>query len=355
MEEKNWKTFGCMPDGTPVEEYTLRHGALSCQIITYGGAVRTLTVPDRAGNLVDVVLGFDTLEDYFAHNKYFGALIGRFANRIGDSRFTLNGQEYLLRANDGVNHLHGGPAGFDKQVWTAEGHAADKLVLSLYSPDGQEGYPGGLSVQVTYTLTGNGLELDYQAECDQDTLCNLTNHSYFNLSGHNSGPVADQYIQLFAGRYTPADGGSIPTGTVEPVDGTPMDLRRPQPISAQADDSFGQLALAGGYDHNWVIDGWDGTLRPAARAWSPDTGIVMEVLTTLPGVQFYSGNFLNGCPPGKDGAPYQRRWGFCLETQFFPDAPNHANFPPAVLHAGMKYCSKTVFHFDTADGPEQNL
>lgn len=349
MEERNRAVFGRMPDGTAVEELTLRDGAYTCQILTYGGAVRGLTVPDRAGNPVDVALGFDSLEDYRNHDKYIGALVGRYANRIGGACFTLNGREYPLAANNGPNALHGGLTGFNAQVWTVDKLTENAVTLSLFSPDGQEGYPGNLSVRVTYTLADGALSIDYWAECDQDTVCSLTNHTYFNLSGHQSGPVAGQYIKLMAGHYTPADSGSIPTGEVAAVDGTPMDLRTAQPIGEHIDDPFEQLVFAKGYDHNWVIDGWDGSLRPAARAWSPDTGILMETLTTLPGVQFYAGNFLGGCPAGKGGAPYADRWGFALEAQYFPDSPNKPGFPSTVLKAGAEYRSRTVYRFGTLD------
>lgn len=349
METLNKQGFGHMPDGTPVEQVTLRDGALCCEIITYGGAVRSLTVPDRNGQPVDVVLGFDTLEDYRAQDKYMGALVGRYANRIGGSRFTLNGTQYALPANEGANHLHGGPNGFDKQVWAIKDLRENAVTLTLFSPDGQEGYPGSLSIEVTYTLARPALEIEYRARCDRDTLCNPTNHTYFNLSGHASGPVEGQHIQVLAGRYTPVAEGSIPTGAVAPVDGTPMDLRTPQPIGAHVNDPFDQLLLTGGYDHNWAIDGWDGTLRPAARVWSPDTGIRLEVQTTLPGIQFYAGNFVEGCPAGKNGAVYGRRGGFCLESQYYPDSPNQPSFPSAVLSAGAEYRSRTVFQFDTAN------
>ena len=286
MDTEN-RIFGHMPDGTPVEEIVLRDGAVSCRIITYGGALRGLTVPDRAGSPVDVVLGFDTLEDYRLQGKYIGALIGRYANRIGGSRFSLGGQGYPLRANDGPNHLHGGPEGFDKQVWTIEHQTERSLTLGLVSPDGQEGYPGTLSVRVTYTLQGGELRLDYAAQTDRLTLCNLTNHAYFNLSGHQSGPVNGQLIQLFCGRYTPTAAGSIPTGAVARVDGTPMDLRAAQPIGAHADAPFEQLALAGGYDHNWAVDGWDGiSLKPAWRlstSPTPPTGRISPLPPWRPG------------------------------------------------------------------------
>ncbi len=352
------RVFGQMPDGAVVEELTLRalgpgDDKYVCKIITYGGAVRSLTMPGRDGNPVDVVLGFDTLEDYRAQDKYIGALVGRYANRIGGARFTLNGVEYPLAANDGANSLHGGNTGFDKQVWTVEEFGGSSAVLSLVSPDGQEGYPGTLSVRVGYTLSDGGLAIKYWARCDRDTVCNLTNHCYFNLSGHASGPVTGQYIRVAASRYTPTRPGSIPTGEVAPVDGTPMDLRRAQKIGDHIDAPFEQLAMAGGYDHNWVIDGCGKRpLSCAAAAWSPDTGIAMDVSTTLPGVQFYAGNFLKGCPAGKGGAAYGDRHGFCLETQFYPDSPNRPGFPSCVLKAGEEYHSTTIFSFSHLDSPE---
>lgn len=338
--------FGRMPDGTAVERYTLRAGALSCGVITFGGSLQSLRVPDRTGKPVDVLLGFDTLEPYLRHGKSMGALVGRYANRIGGAKFTLNGETFRLAANDnGVNHLHGGLAGFNKRVWTVEDAGEDRLTLSLFSPDGEEGYPGNLTVRVTYTLTEEGLTIGYRAECDRDTVCNLTNHAYFNLSGHGSGPVTDQTIQLLADRYTPTDPLSIPTGEIAPVEGTPMDLRKPVPIGARIGEDFPQLLQAGGYDHNWIPNGEPGRLRPIARAASAATGISMEVLSTLPGVQFYTGNYLDGCPAGKDGAPYGSRWGFCLETQFYPDSPNHENFPSCVLRPGEVFDHTAVFRF----------
>lgn len=341
----NRKPFGAMPDGTTVEELTLRDGGFTCSVLTYGGAVRTLTVPGRDGP-VDVALGFDSLEDYRKQDKFLGALVGRYANRIGGARFTLEGRAYPLAANDnGVNHLHGGLVGFDKKVWAVEALEENTVTLSLTSPDGEEGYPGTLRVNVTYTLKDGGLEIAYEAVTDRTTVCNLTNHTYFNLSGHNSGPVTDQLIQIYAGRCTTAGLGLIPTGEIAPVDGTPMDLRTLTPIGAHIGEPFEQLRLGGGYDHNWVIDGWDGTLRPAARAASPRTGVTMEAETTLPGIQFYAGNFLGGCPAGKGGAAYAGRWGFCLETQYFPDTPNHENFPSCVLRPGEVWRAVTVYRF----------
>lgn len=352
MDKQNKTVFGRMPDGVQVDLITLRDGSFACEIITYGGAVRSLIVPDQEGKPVDVALGFDRLEDYMAQDKFIGALVGRYANRIGGAKFTLNGVEYSLAVNDGPNALHGGAVGFDKQVWTVDELTDNSVTLSLVSPHMQEGYPGTLSVWVTYTLADGGLSIDYWGKCDQDTIFNPTNHSYFNLSGHGSGSVEGQHIRLNASRYTPTVPGSIPTGEIAAVEGTPMDLRTARPIGERIDEPFPQLVMAGGYDHNWAVDGWDGsgrqgTLRPAAWAWSPNTGIAMEVFTTLPGVQFYAGNYLDGCPAGKGGAPYAKRWGFCLETQFFPDSPNQPGFPSCVLRAGEEYHSTTLYRFPT--------
>lgn len=346
MDYNNIHPFGKMPDGTSVDEITLICGQNTCSVITYGGALRTLLIPDHNGRLVDVVLGFDTLSDYLAQDKYMGALIGRYANRIGNSSFTLNDVTYPLVANEGDNHLHGGAVGFDKQVWTVESCSQNVLTLALFSPDGQEGYPGNLQVKATYALTEHALTLSYWARCDKDTVCNLTNHAYFNLNGHQSGPVGEQYIQIFADAYTPTNVGSIPTGEIASVEGTPMDLRQGEKIATYADDEFTQLKLAGGYDHNWVLSSSPQKLTRAAKAWSKESGIVMETLTTLPGIQFYSGNYLDGSPCGKGGTPYARRWGFCLETQFFPDTPNQPEFPSALLCKGEKYCSTTMYNFE---------
>lgn len=335
--------FGTTKSGDAVTRYLLEDGSLAVSILDYGGTVQALTVPDRTGKPIDIVLGMDTVCGYEAQNKFLGALIGRCANRIAQGRFSLNGKDYALRCNDGSNHLHGG-LGFDKRIWQAAANGSS-LQLRLHSADGDEGYPGNLDVQVTYTLEHGALMLDYWAKSDADTICNLTNHTYFNLSGHGSGSVASQYIRLFAGQYTPADALSIPTGAIDSVANTPMDLRTSQIIGDGIDRDFDQLRFAGGFDHNWVIDGASNQLRPAAEAFSPVTGIRMRTETTMPGIQFYSGNYLDGCPIGKGGAAYGKRCGFCLETQFFPDAMHHPAFPQPVLHAGDIYHQQTVYRF----------
>lgn len=327
----------------------LENGGLSCEILTYGGALRCLNVPDRNGRSVDVVLGFDSLEDYMEQTGFLGALIGRFGNRIGNAEFKLDGKRYELFKNDGANHLHGGRRGFDKRIWKIEARDDTKLALSLVSEDGEEGYPGRLEVYVLYELKEDALEISYRAFSDADTLCNLTNHAYFNLSGHDSGTVEKQLIKINASHYTPTDAGLIPTGEIADVTGTPMDLREPVVIGERADLDFEALRFGGGFDHNYAIDGADGTLRLAAVAESRETGIVLETWTTLPGVQFYSGNGMAGLPKGKNGAPYDRRWGFCLETQVYPDAPHHVNFPSALLKKGAEYRTKTVYRFAHKD------
>ena len=340
----NITPFGILPDGDEARCVALSGGGLEAEVLTYGGALRSLRVPSRRGPL-DVALGFDSLEAYRAQTGFCGAIVGRCANRIGGSRFTLGGREYLLPKNDGENHLHGGPAALDKRSWTIEDVRPSRRGLSLVSADGDAGYPGRLDVRVTYTLADGALAIDYRAVSDADTVCNLTSHAYFNLSGHGSGPVSTQRVSIFGDAYTPTDAALIPTGAIEPVEGTPMDLRAGVVIGEGADVPFEALRLAGGFDQNWAVSGEAGTLRPAARAVSDETGVCMDVLTTQPGVQFYSGNGMDGFPRGKGGAPYARRWGFCLETQAFPDAVNHPNFPSPVLKKGAEYHHRTVFRF----------
>jgi aldose 1-epimerase len=313
--------FGALPDGTPLALYTLSGaGNLRAAISDYGGTVVSLLVPDAAGALADVLLGFDGPEGYLARNPYFGCIVGRVGNRIAGGRFSLSGQEHVLARNDGQNHLHGGLRGFDKVVWAAR-------PLST----------------VTYTLLADALRIDYQASTDRPTHVNLTNHAYFDLDG--TGSILDHELTLHAGRFTAVGPGLIPTGELRGVAGTPFDFRAPARIGARIDLPDPQLQLAGGYDHNWVIDGAVPGPRPCARVRGPRSGRVMEVLTTEPGVQFYSGNFLDGSLRGKGGRPYPRRSGLCLETQHFPDTPNQPSFPSTVLGPGERYRSTTVYRF----------
>ena len=344
MEKQFAVPFGTTRDGEQVQELILDNGVLSCGVLTFGAALRRLTVPGREAG-TDVVLGYDTLAEYETEDGYLGAVVGRFANRIARGSFSLNERTYRLAVNNGPNHLHGGIRGYSHRVWSVRELTGAKAVLTLDSPDGEEGYPGHLRIAVTYALEGNALSIRYEGVSDRDTPCNLTNHSYFNLAGQGSGPVLDQLIQLRAAYYTPADETSIPLGAVEQVEGTPMDLRRPTPIGAHIDEPFQQLQWSRGYDHNFVVDGQPGVLRPAARAYSGASGIAMEVETTSPGLQFYTANFIDPGRRGKAGAVYGPRHGFCLETQHFPDAPNQPGFPSCILSAGEKYSQTTRFVF----------
>lgn len=336
--------FGAARDGRAVDEIILDNGILRCSLLTYGAALRGLVAQGRRGP-VDTVLGFDRMEDYEAQDQFMGAVVGRYANRIAGGRFTLDGQSYILDRNDGENHLHGGPAGFFSKVWKVEPWGEYGAAFSCESGDMEEGYPGRLKVSVTYCLEGGALRLSYRAAADRATICNLTNHANFNLNGHNAGGAMDQLLTLHASCYTPVGPGSIPTGVIAPVEGTPMDFRSPVAIGARIGQPFRQLELCSGYDHNWVVDGEPGTLRPAAVLEGAESGIRMEVETTLPGIQFYAGNYMAGCPAGKGGAEYGRRDAVCLETQFFPDTPNRPEFPQCVLRPGEAWEHETVFRF----------
>ena len=332
--------FGATSDGRAVELWTLRAGDCAAQVLTYGGILRSWTVP-APGGARDIVLGCETLADYERQDKYLGALVGRVANRIGGAAFELNGNRYPLAANNGPNCLHGGVRGFNQAVWRARTENG-ALVLTHVSPDGDEGFPGTLTAEVTCSLTEDGaLTLDYRAESDADTLCSLTNHSYFNLLGHSAGSLEGQSIQIFADALTEADGNSTPTGRLLPVAGTPFDLRRPRDITAGLAMPHPQLELAGGYDHNFVLhrQSWR-PLALAARAQGG--GLCLDCLTTQPGLQFYTANFLDGTP-GKGGAAYGPRSAFCLEAQGWPDAVHHPDFPTAVLPAGEVYRHTTVY------------
>ena len=317
--------------------------------MTYGATLVSLKVPDRAGKFEDVVLGFDRLETYENDTHYLGATIGRYANRIAKGRFTLNGVEYKLATNNGENHLHGGVRGFDKVVWRARPLAArggSALELTYLSRDGEEGYPGNLSVRVVYTLTdADELRIDYSATADKDTVVNLTHHSYFNLAGHGNGDILGHRLMLNAARFTPTDAGAIPTGELRAVRGTPFDFTRPTAIGARIEQPDEQLRLGNGYDHNYAVNGRAGAMRLAARVTEPTSGRAMEVWTTEPGVQLYTGNYLDGTPDGKGGRPYRRRYAFCLETQHYPDSPNRPEFPSTVLRRGGRFRSTTVYKF----------
>ncbi len=338
------ESWGTTSEG-PVDRYTLSGGGLTVRVLTYGGIVQSIEVPDRDGRIAGVVLGFDSLQGYLDNpGPYFGAIIGRFGNRIAAGRFTLDGAGFQVPVNDGPNSLHGGTTGFDKRIWSAE-PSADGLLLTHVSPDGDQGYPGELSVTVGYSLTGDGLRIDYTATTDAPTVVNLTNHSYFNLAGEGSGHIYDHVLHLDADHYTPVDATAIPTGEIAPVEGTSMDFRTPTPIGARIRDAHPQLLYGQGYDHNWVLNGQAGELRPAARVVDPGSGRTLTVHTTEPGVQFYSGNFLDGTMAGTSGRTYRQGDGLALETQHYPDSPNQAAFPSTVLRPGRTYRSTTVLEF----------
>ena len=333
-----------------VHLFTLVNEAgMKAEILNLGGILVSLHVPDRNGRTADVVLGCDTLEDYVKPNPFFGALVGRYANRIAGAEFTLNGTNYPLVPSEGKNQLHGGTEGFNKKIWDSailSGPEGDRLVLSYFSRDGEQGFPGNLDVTVVYALTDdNALSIGYTARSDKDTVVNLTNHSYFNLAGHDSGTMLAQEMQLNASRFTVIGEGSIPTGELRPVEGTPFDFRTPVAIGARIREEDPQLLLTKGYDHNYVID--RSGLAPAACAEvrDPVSGRVMSVVTDKPGVQLYCGNFLDGKQPGKGGCTYPQHAGFCLETQFFPDSVHFPEFPSAVLKAGETYRFTTTYAF----------
>jgi aldose 1-epimerase len=336
--------FGKLPDGTEIKMYTVQDGPVTARILNYGARIVSLELPDRAGRRADVVLGYDSLAPYLTDKNHFGGVPGRYANRIAHAEFSLDGKKYRLSKNDGDNSLHGGARGFDAQVW--EGRAIENGVeLTLVSADGDEGYPGRLTAQVRYTLGNNALTIEYSATTDKPTVVNLTNHSYFNLAGEGQGDILGHVLTIPAGRYTPIDSGLIPTGELAPVAGTPFDFRKATAVGDRIGENNEQLHRAIGYDQNWVLDGSRGELVEAVRVSEPNSGRAITVKTTQPGLQFYSGNFLDGTAEGKHGHTYPKRSGFCLETQHFPDSPNHPSFPSTTLRPGETYRAIAVFEF----------
>jgi len=347
------EAFGKTGDGRPVDLYTLTNSkGMEVRAMTYGGIIVSIRVPDKNGKIADVVLGHDKVDGYLVNPPYFGAIVGRYANRIANGSFTVDGVKYTLAKNDGPNSLHGGLNGFNKVLWEAKEFKGAKGVgvsFSYLSKDGEEGYPGNLKVKVSYTLTDeNQLILDYEATTDKATPLNISQHSYFNLAGEGSGDILGHEVTLNADRFTPVDKTLIPTGELRPVQGTPMDFTKATPIGARINEDYEQLVIGRGYDHNFVINrnNKDGLIL-AARVHEPTSGRVLEVLTTEPGVQFYSGNFLDGSITGKQGHAYKLRNGFCLETQHFPDSPNHPDFPSTIVKPGKGFHSQTIFKFST--------
>jgi aldose 1-epimerase len=346
------EAWGSTDEGQVIR-YTLTNGrGMRVRILNYGGILQSIEVPDRRGRNANVTLGFNNLADYVAKSPYFGCITGRYANRIANGQFTLNGQVYDLPINNPPNSLHGGTIGFDKHIWattTFNRNGEVGLVMRFTSPDDDQGYPGTLRTTVTYTLTrSNSIRMDYRATTDKPTVVNLTNHAYWNLAGEGTGSADDHVVYLNAKRYTPVDATLIPTGALDPVAGTPMDFTRPTPIGARIRDSFGQLVIGRGYDHNWVLDRRDNTftrLEVAARVSEPTSGRVLTVYTTEPGIQFYTGNFLDGTLYGTSGRAYRQGDGFALETQHYPDSPNQPSFPSTVLNPGQTYRTTTIYQF----------
>src|SRR5208283_2936225 len=342
-----------MPDGQEVDLYTLKSEKLEAQISAYGAAIIVLRAPDRSGNWEDIVLGPQDLASHVANHRskgpiYFGVVVGRYANRIAHGRFSLDGNTYSLALNDGDHSLHGGPGGFHNVVWQSE-PMANGAAFHYLSEDGEEGYPGNLSVTVRYTVTGADLKIEYLATCDKPTVLNLTKHAYFNLAGAGRGNILAHQLKLFASRFTPGDAHLIPTGEIRSVAGTPLDFRKPAIVGERIDSDDEVIRLAHGYDHNFVIDETGTKLKQAAEMCEPKSRRVMEVWTTQPAVQFYTGNFLDGTFRGKNGVAYGKQTGFCLETQHFPDSPNHPKFPSTVLRPGQSFQSETIYRFSVRE------
>ena len=344
--------FGKMPDGTSIDVYTLSEGPVEAKIINYGGIVVSVKAPDKAGRPDDIVLGFDSLDDYVKisnaseGNPFFGAIIGRYANRIAKAKFTLGGKQYSLPINNPPNSLHGGPHGFNNVVWKGK-QIPNGVELTYLSKDGEAGYPGNLTAIVRYTLANSALRIEYSATTDKDTVINLTNHSYFNLAGQGHGDILNHMLMLHASRFTPVDSTLIPTGELRAVANTPFDFTKSARVGDRIDADEEQIRFGKGYDHNWVLDSSGGKLFDAGEVYEPTTGRVLRVSTTEPGTQVYTGNFLDGTLKGKGGATYIRRGAICLETQHFPDSPNHPKFPTTELKPGERYHTVTVFSFST--------
>lgn len=340
-------SFGTTPDGKTVEIYTLKSPSVQARIMTYGARIVSIETPDRNGKMADIVLGHPDLQGYIEDGKtYFGAIVGRYGNRIAKGQFTLEGKPHQITVNDHGNMLHGGVVGFDQKVWTGK-EIPDGVEMSLVSPDGDQGFPGELTAHVRYTLHGDSLHIDYTATTTKPTVTNLTNHSYFNLAGEGSGPILDETLEINANTFNPTDAGSIPTG-IQPVAGTPFDFRKPTEIGLRIHDNDPQLTQAhDGYDLNWILNGPPGEMKLAARVHDPKSGRLLTVSTTQPGVQFYTGNFLDGTIKGTGGKIYEKYGALCLETQHFPDSPNHPDFPSTELKPGQTLHTATIFAFTT--------
>lgn len=338
-------SFGTTSDGKAVDIYTLKDATLEVKVITYGARIQSILAPDKSGNKADIVLGHPDIAGYQADKStYFGAVVGRYGNRIAKGQFTIDGKQSQVPVNNHGQSLHGGLVGFDSKLWTAK-QIENGVELTLVSPDGDQGYPGTLTAHVRYVLHSNELRIDYSATTNKPTVTNLTNHSYFNLAGEGNGTIVGETIQINADRYTPVDSVLIPTGDLPPVAGTPFDFRTPHPIGERIDVANEQLKFAGGYDHNWVLNGSNGQMKLAAKVVDPQSGRTLTVTTTQPGVQFYTGNFLDGTIQGTSGKTYLKRGALCLETQHFPDSPNHPDFPTTLLKPGQTMRSTTIFAF----------
>jgi aldose 1-epimerase len=345
--EVKMSIWGHTKDGIAVPIYTLKSAQIEVRVAAYGATLVSVRTPDRAGKMADVVLGYDTLDDYVNDtDTYFGSIVGRYGNRIALGKFSIDGKSFQVPINNGANALHGGTRGFGDYVWQAK-EVPDGVEFIHVSPDGDMGFPGTLTAKVRYTLTGDTLRLDYSATSDKATVVNLTNHAYFNLRGDDEGTILDEKLQLNADRFTPVDAGLIPTGILAPVAGTPLDFRKPEVVGARINSDYEQIKLGGGYDHNFVLNGNAGTPQLAAIMTDSESGRKLTVETTEPGVQFYTGNFLNGAHTGRHGVKYGKHSGFCLETQHFPDSPNQPQFPSTVLRPGVTRHSTTTFSFTT--------